>query len=613
MAKEIDQANQEIQAWGAQQIDAVLKASKEELQALLEQTGQRLSDWADPAGFAGKISAVLDHAASDKVWRDLAGTFNAATTFASDYAKPLSALEAALNAGDVAEVAEALNKAAVDFTGFMAATVKHAEHAIVADLKTEISGVRDLLSESVPTELELTRLLASGLNTDTLSCTREALGFYYTKGQQVLDVTRSSAILNDLGQASLNALSAMVPFDRLRERLLPQLENLDFSDLFPDLGGLKLEHLFPELKIVKDRLGEYDWLQVRHGFDKDRMTAWSNVEVDKPFETETTLFALPPVSVSLDRARLRAHMRVELDGSGARTQDVWASIKADWKINLSGKALVTISEGELIFANDGRFDFRFDSQNIVLADELKFITEALSKLFPQDEGLTIAPLLPAGISATLAMPLPDIGTGAFTITGVTLFCNLSLAVGAGFEIRTGFWLSRPDRPFGLAVLFLGGGGWVGVDVAYRPPGDFETRLSIGVSAGAFVAFNLGFARGSAGLLFTAGVDFYSGGQGRQGSTAVSLGLLIWGEFSILCIASAYLRLHAVVSYTDQGGMEAVGRVTVSIRISFFYTLRVNRTFKRVFSGGGAKLSLLTAGFSPQEIIDLHYATLDLPV
>jgi hypothetical protein len=268
-------------------------------------------------------------------------------------------------------------------------------------------------------------------------------------------------------------------------------------------------------------------------------------------------------------------------------------------------------------------------------------------MLPQEEGLTITPALPAGIKAELSLPLPDIGTGAFTITGLTLFSHLGLTVSNGFEVTTGFWLSKPDRPFGLAVLFLGGGGWVGVDVSYKPPAIFTLRISIGVSAGAFIALNLGFARASAGLLFTAGIDFYRTSGGGKGNTAISLGLLIWGDFSILSIASAYLRITATITYTSGGGMVARGRVEVKIRISYFYTLRLQRNFERVFKKGSGQraerlseqaraVALAAAAFAApgnapallgegaaatelvapatdiREAIRLHFMTLDLP-
>ena len=622
--EEIQKALRDIDDVRQYMLDAITAANGDidEVIGVTQTASKKIAGWADAGtGLIDKIKDSLSTKLKSltnpkewedwKEWKELEGSFEAASEFAKNAKGLKSALYDALEESSVEEIAAALDSATSAFLIGFGEAVKQSEKAIISDLKAKLgSAYDDLLGKGEATALELTRALASGVNTDTLRCTRDALGYYYTRGQQILDVTRTSAILNDLGATSLNALSAVVPFDRIRDRLLPQLENLNFSDLFPDLCGLKLEYLFPELKVLSDTIGEYEWLKVRHGFDKDRLSAWSDVQIDKLFPGDTTLLALSPVSVAIESARLRAHMRVELDDSGQRKQDVRGSLSGDWKVVMGGKAIVTIREADLVFGNDGKFDFAIKSENVVLAQELKFITDALEKLLPQEEGLTIVPVLPAGVSATLALPLPDLGTGAFTLTGITLYCNFALVVSDGFEIRTGFWLSRPDRPFGLAVLFLGGGGWVGVDVTYRRPEKFLTRVSIGIAAGAFVALNFGFARGSAGLLFTAGVDFYRDSERGGGSTAVSLGLIIWGEFSILCIASAYLRITASITYTSGNGMRAAGRVDLSIRITFFYTLKVNRSFEKQFSGG-TRLKL-AASVSPKDAILAHFLTLDLP-
>ena len=182
--------------------------------------------------------------------------------------------------------------------------------------------------------------------------------------------------------------------------------------------------------------------------------------------------------------------------------------------------------------------------------------------------------------------MPDIGTGAFTMTGITLYSHFTLNVAGGFEVATGLWLSRPDRPFGIAILFLGGGGWFGVDVRYRPPRVFETRVSLGVSAGAMVAVNFGVASGSAGILFTLGLDFYQNwASGKSGELAISVGLLIWGEFNILGIASAYLRLVMRIEYRN-GSMTGYGQLSISIKICWCFTLRVNQQVEKQFAGSG---------------------------
>ncbi len=61
---------------------------------------------------------------------------------------------------------------------------------------------------------------------------------------------------------------------------------------------------------------------------------------------------------------------------------------------------------------------------------------------------TAAAAVPAGIDAHRVSASPWLVSARW-----------DLLVFGGFEVRTGLWLSRPERPFGLAVLFLGGGGW----------------------------------------------------------------------------------------------------------------------------------------------------------
>lgn len=430
--------------------------------------------------------------------------------------------------------------------------------------------------------LEAIRILAEGPVTDAMRVTREQVGYYYNKALDSLDLTRASAVFNDMGEDVLNALSARMPFDKIRDRLLPMLDNFAVRDLFPDFCGIKLTYLLPDLNVPLDGSHEYGWLRFQHGFDKERLSAWTKISIDKQFDEDGTLFDLGPVKMRLLKPRFTALADISIEKNGQRRQITKGKLDADFELSLNNKPMVTLTQGSLSFDERGELNFDFGAEKLVLAQELQFVSDALKALMPDVEGLTITPLLPAGINAELSLPLPDIGTGAFTLTGVTLNSRLGLLVGDGFEIRTGLWLSKPERPFGLAVLFLGGGGWFGIEANYKPPSRFVTRVSIGISAGAFVGVNFGFAYGSAGLLFTVGVDFYRDWSSSSGTTAVSLGLLIWGEFSVLGIASASLRLSLRITYTE-GGMVGTGTLSVSIRICWCYTLRVSRSVQQVFS------------------------------
>ncbi len=207
------------------------------------------------------------------------------------------------------------------------------------------------------------------------------------------------------------------------------------------------------------------------------------------------------------------------------------------------------------------------------------------------------------------------------LTGITLYTHFDLLIAAGFEVRTGLWLSRPERPFGMAILFLGGGGWFGVDVRYKPPLEFETRVSVGLAAGAFVALNFGVARGSAGILFTVGLEFYRDWlQSGSQDLAITIGILVWGEFSILGIVSAYLRVILRVEYRN-GEMTGYGSVSVCIKICWCFTLRVNAPARLPFSSGSRKAASAPAPHilvapaparpTTAQIFHAHFANLDV--
>lgn len=306
---------------------------------------------------------------------------------------------------------------------------------------------------------------------------------------------------------------------------------------------------------------------------------------------------------------------MEASADGTQVQKTKSSLSGNWALIIGGDTLVTMMSASLNYDSSGGFNFDFQSKNIVLAGALQFVTDAIAELLPDDDdGLTLTPLAPGGISVALSLPLPDIGTGVFTLTGITLYSHFDLLVASGFELRTGFWLSKPDRPFGLAILFLGGGGWFGADVSYQPPDTFTTQVSIGISAGAFLAIDLGVATGSAGVLFTAGLDFFqSNKNGGGGNTQISLGLLVWGEFSVLGIASASLNL--VMRITYQGGeMTGYGEIRLSIKICWCFTLEVDSSTTMQFSkpGGGSRVSKRAGDFAASSRSNLQPFYGDLP-
>lgn len=532
------------------------------------------------------------------------GALDTLATFHQDARSAIAAMAQSLG-GDLAALEEEVRAQAAEIEQRVQASARQVEDWV----SQEVGAAYQIARENIDSGLEAVRVLAEGPVTDALRASRERIGYYFHQSEVGVMLTRASAMFNELQGDVLNALNVDMPFDRLTDRLKACVGDMMVRDLFPSLAGIDMTYLLPDLNVPLEGDDQYEWLRLQHGFDKDRLRAWAKVTIDKRFESDATLFDLGPVKLRLLKPLFYGMSDIIIEKDKPRTQKTSAKLDADFEMSLNGHPVVTLRRGTLSFDESGKLDFQLDANDIELAAELKFITEALESWQPDLGGFALTPLLPGGVSTALSVPLPDIGTGAFTLTGITLNTHFDLRIADGFEISTGLWLSKPDRPFGLAVLFLGGGGWFGIDASYSPPSRFTTRVSIGISAGAFIALNFGFAAGSAGILFTASVDFYRDWETGSGSTAISLGILIWGEFSVLGIASASMRLVLRITYTDTG-MVGTGDFSVSIKICWCYTLRVNRTVKKQFAGsdgarnaatqpaGGSLLQTPRAGTAP---------------
>lgn len=576
-SKVLDDQVEELRKWEkalAQQIAAAVDVDA--LQSLLSNAAL------DLAKTLGEVAKVVENKITTEMaslkFLDIQGSLSGLKDFEKETRDRLDAIGKALT-GSIAELEEAVNANAGEIEKRVQAAGKQVEDWV----SKEVGAVYQVAKENIDSGLEALRLLAEGPVTEITRTTRELIAYYPYQSEVGILVTRASAVFNQLPGDVLNALQVKMPFDSLVDRLKASVGGMLVRDLFPSIAGLDMTYLLPDLNVPLEGDEQYEWLRLQHGFDKDRLRAWAKVTIDKRFDSDATLFDLGPVKLRLLRPLFAGTSDIIIEKDGSRTTKTEARLNADFQLSLNDQPMVTLQNGTLSFDESGKLDFDLDPDRIELAPELQFITDAIKAWKPEIDGFTLIPLLPGGVSTSLCLPLPDIGTGAFTMTGITLNTHFDLRIAEGFEISTGLWLSKPDRPFGLAVLFLGGGGWFGIDATYRPPARFLTRVSIGISAGAFIALNFGFAGGSAGILFTASVDFYRDWEAGKGSTAISLGILIWGEFSVMGIASASIRIVLRVTYKD-GSMVGNGQFSVSIKICWCYTLRVNRSVRKQFAG-----------------------------
>ena len=78
---------------------------------------------------------------------------------------------------------------------------------------------------------------------------RERIAYFFDDARDAIRTSPVVALMNRLDD-DLKALGIRVPTDEILERLVPKgMENFDFGKLFPDLGGLKLDGLFKNLRM----------------------------------------------------------------------------------------------------------------------------------------------------------------------------------------------------------------------------------------------------------------------------------------------------------------------------------------------------------------------------
>jgi hypothetical protein len=81
------------------------------------------------------------------------------------------------------------------------------------------------------------------------------------------------------------------------------------------------------------------------------------------------------------------------------------------------------------------------------------------------------------------------------------------------------------------------------------------------------------------------LGIYGEYESRSSGLNLSIMLLAQGQLDIAGIASAYLSILLEMTYQGQTGtLIGTGSVSVSIKISFFFTLRVSTQVRYVFAG-----------------------------
>jgi hypothetical protein len=438
--------------------------------------------------------------------------------------------------------------------------------------------------------LRLYAAAASAPALPNLDFARERLGYYYKELNKVIDTTPAEAWFGRLGD-ELKAMGLSLPFKSIGDGILPDdLSRFDIGRVFKNFGGIDLSKLFGGYKLPA---GARDAIRITHAFDKKLFRAWVQIDVDLPLPGRKSLFTVGPFKLDFVGSRMVGMVRLEASKDGDKVEQTGrASLTTSIDAVVSGQSMVTLEDVAIRYERTSGLKVDFDPRKIRLNPSLRFIQETLGSLFPAEVGgLKVVKRngIPVGVEHEFTMPPVSLMYGTSGVSNIQITNSFSLIAYPDFAIANRFALSSPEMPFLFSIFVIGGTGYINVDCEYRPFSN-NGELMVVVEAAAGGSAALGFAAGpiSGSVFITLSIALsYRKLIGKSGGgLTVSLVLLVAGTVDVAGIVSVYIGVLLRMAYRENGQIDGVGTVTVKIRISRFYTLRVRRDVKKVLRKGG---------------------------
>lgn len=295
------------------------------------------------------------------------------------------------------------------------------------------------------------------------------------------------------------------------------------------------------------------------------------------FEWSPTLRSWPNATDPILEVRPDS-LAIAVEGRASRDGPMGVEVLAelrDFTLHLlPGAPLVRFRFDHLSFASGSAGKPEVD---VVLGD-IEFVgllgfVEVLKDVIPFD-GFSDPPHLevaPDGLTAGFSLALPSVAVGVFNLSNISLGADLRVPF-LGDVVTVGFDFCTRERPFTLAVLFIGGGGWFGL----RLSPDGLDVLELGLEAGAVLAVDFGVASGS----ISAMLGIYLRLEGDGGSLTGYFRLR--GEVDVLGLISASIELYLALAYDFPTG-KMIGEASLTIKVQVFVfsgsvTVRAERRF-----------------------------------
>ena len=328
-------------------------------------------------------------------------------------------------------------------------------------------------------------------------------------------------------------------------------------------------------------------------FDFLNGLAGGSVEVNFRFEWAPVMRSWPETDPILELKPDSLVLAVEGRASGQDGMkiDALAELR-DFTLNLlPGADLVRFKFDHLSFraGSTGKPDVDVVLNEIEFVGILGFV-EILKDLIPFD-GFSDPPFLEVtseGLTAGFTLSLPSVAVGVFNLSNISLGADVRVPF-LGEAVTVGFDFCTRERPFTLAVLFIGGGGWFGLRIS---PDGLDV-LELGLEAGAVLAVDFGVASGS----ISAMLGIYMRLEADEGSLAGYFRLR--GEVDVLGLISASIELYLELLYEfDTGKMVGSASLTIEVEVLFFSTSVTIQAERRFAGSNGDPTFLEVMGLEP---------------
>lgn len=189
---------------------------------------------------------------------------------------------------------------------------------------------------------------------------------------------------------------------------------------------------------------------------------------------------------------------------------------------------------------------------------LNGLQQKLQQGLDESSGGIVLQQRPDGIRAGYTVAIPEAESGAFVMRNAHASVMVDVPfTGRGVTVALAF--ARPDNPFALTVLALGGGGYILVEIGAGG----LSRVDVSLEFGAMIAVNFRVAEAEVHAL--GGVTIRGDDSGVSFTAFIRLG----GSLELLGVVSVSIELKLLLTY-DDGANRLFGRATLVVDIDLLF-------------------------------------------